>query len=197
MARELGFDYIWIDSCCIDQKSSAELSEAINSMYAWYEQSAECIAYLSDDDGSDVAFRTSRWWTRGWTLQELIAPKHLTFYTGNWLARVDRYHAASEIEAITGIDAHILQSPSRQKLNQICAAVKFSWAAKRSTTRAEDQAYSLLGLFGVNLDPIYGEGLTNALWRLQIEVYRRTADHSIFAWELPRYAVKYLSPRSL
>jgi hypothetical protein len=182
-ALQAGYGYIWIDSCCIDQKSSAELTEAINSMYAWYESSAYCMAYLADDTGSPGSFKRSQWWTRGWTLQELIAPKELMFYDHMWSPRISRFYSAPIIEDITGIPKNILEMPSRAALRKVCAAVKFSWAARRSTTKDEDQAYSLFGLFNVQLPVLYGEGLNNALWRLQLEIYRSTSDHSIFAWE--------------
>lgn len=189
-ARHLGFSHIWIDSCCIDQKSSAELSESINSMYSWYENAGLCIAYLMDDDGTESSFEKSVWWTRGWTLQELIAPKELLFYSSDWKPRHTRFQKASLIEKMTGISSVILEKPSRKALRELSVATKLSWATRRETAKEEDQAYSLLGLFEIHMATLYGEGRHNALWRLQMEIYHRTSDHTLFAWD--RYTASQL-----
>ncbi|OJT12898.1 Vegetative incompatibility protein HET-E-1 [Trametes pubescens] len=177
-------DWLWDDTCCIDKSSSAELSEAINSMYAWYESAEACLAYLHDvEDGS--AFDDSRWFTRGWTLQELIAPRTLIFFSKSWNQIGNRQAYARELEQITGIDAGALRNlgwTPADLLSGRSVAERMSWASRRETTRPEDMAYCLLGIFGVNMPPIYGEGEAGAFRRLQLEIIQRTNDRSILAW---------------
>ncbi|KAL7945308.1 hypothetical protein V8C42DRAFT_322764 [Trichoderma barbatum] len=190
LAVSRGLDYIWVDTCCIDKTSSAELSEAINSMYLWYEQSAECYAYLSDVGpvaGADASvfhdnLRRSRWFTRGWTLQELIAPKLVLFYAKDW-SLLGQKHAPPEftkaISDITNIDQEVLNG--RIDPLQLSVSARMAWASHRNTTRLEDAAYCLMGLFQVNMPLLYGEG-RRAFTRLQEEIIQRTDDQSIFAW---------------
>lgn len=179
-AEKDGHTYVWIDSCCIDKFSSAELSEAINSMFKWYQNAKVCYAYLSDvshataaHSREDSEFRQSKWFTRGWTLQELLAPSELQFFDREWKPlRVSR--SSRLVSQITGI--------KYLKNYQKCSvAQKMSWASKRETTREEDMAYCLLGLFSVNMPPLYGEG-EKAFLRLQMEIIRMSDDESIFAW---------------
>lgn len=199
VARNL-IEWIWIDTCCIDKSSSAELSEAINSMFAWYRGAAHCLAYLGDVDASEdprlmeSTFRKSRWFTRGWTLQELIAPPDGTtfsFLSKDWRLIGNRQRLAVVISAITRIDTWVLRraiGPQRQPsdiLGGYSVAKRMSWAAQRKTTRAEDRAYSLMGLFDVNMPVLYGEGGDRAFHRLQLEIIRQFPDHSIFAWNWP------------
>jgi len=165
-----GFTYCWIDTCCIDKTSSAELSEAINSMYKWYQNSRICYAYLSDFEASpDLvmenyrSFTESRWWTRGWTLQELLAPSIVEFYSVNWVEVGTKLSLHEQITEITGIDEGVLCGADPLRRN---VAVRMSWAARRKTTRIEDQAYCLMGLFHVNMPLLYGEG-SRAFIRLQ------------------------------
>ena len=191
--------YIWIDTCCIDKTSSAELSEAINSMYELYAGATKCYAYLADVPGEHGsipwdqeptreflggAFANSRWWTRGWTLQELIAPKEVIFYGSTWRFLTTKHEMASVISAITGIDCPILEDArdTRLELDDICVARKLSWAARRQTSKIEDQAYCLLGLFKVNMPLLYGEGAA-AFTRFQEELMKQSNDTSLFAWE--------------
>ncbi|KAI0827267.1 heterokaryon incompatibility protein-domain-containing protein [Trametes gibbosa] len=185
VARKRGYRLIWIDSCCIDKRSSAELSEAINSMYALYRDADVCYAYLADvPDGTDPrarrsSFRQSRWHRRGWTLQELIAPARVVFLSDEWTFLGTKRGLASTLEEITGVNSAILMGVA--PLSSASVAKRMSWAADRETTRVEDRAYSLLGVFGVHLSPIYGEG-TNAFLRLQEEIIKHVPDQSIFAW---------------
>ena len=191
-----GFDYTWVDTCCIDKRSSAELSEAINSMYKWYRDSAVCYAYLEDvpNDTDPMPqmdnFRESRWFKRGWTLQELLAPTSLEFYGDCWICRGQqaslgtRRSLMTEISDITRIPIDVLQG---LKLSIYSVAQKMSWAAGRQTTREEDRAYSLMGLFEVNMPLLYGEG-DRAFIRLQEEIMKISADETIFAWEIPSIA---------
>ncbi|KAH7383508.1 heterokaryon incompatibility protein-domain-containing protein, partial [Cadophora sp. MPI-SDFR-AT-0126] len=187
-ASKDGWRYCWIDSCCIDKASSAELSEAINSMFKWYRRAEVCYAYLSDVDSNkrnnswiEQDFKKSAWFTRGWTLQELLAPQWVEFYDVNWQEIGTKSSLSSLIESITGI-SHIFNYASAT------IAQKMSWASLRQTTRVEDQAYCLLGIFGVYMPPLYGEGM-NAFHRLQMEIISQSDDQSIFAWE-GRWKVK-------
>jgi hypothetical protein len=178
-ASEAGFRYVWIDTCCIDKTNSTELSEAINSMFRWYNNSATCYAYLEDIVPEGPPFVVSRWFTRGWTLQELIAPTDVLFCDHYWNEIGTRESLKDSIEEATGIPEPVLMN---EPLREHCVAEIMSWAAGRRTTRIEDRAYSLLGLFGVNMPLIYGEG-ENAFLRLQLEIMKITTDHSILAWE--------------
>lgn len=182
VARELGLNYIWIDSCCIDKSKSAELNESINSMYRWYQNSDRCIVYLEDLE-SDGDLRQCRWFKRGWTLQELVAPWNVTFYDRNWALFGERSDTrlCESLSNITGIDMECLRGGV--KLASLSTAHKMSWAKGRETTRPEDRAYSLMGIFDVNMPLIYGEGGTKAFRRLQEEIARVSSDLSIFAWD--------------
>ncbi|OHW93092.1 HET domain containing protein [Colletotrichum incanum] len=180
-AEEDGFDYVWIDTSCIDKTSSAELSESINSMFRWYKNAAVCYAFLSDvpSDSAldeDSPFAKSEWFTRGWTLQELVAPKRLNFYSCEWKYLGSKTHLSGVVSRITGIDEMTLQG--RRQLHLSSIAARMSWEAKRETTREEDRAYSLLGLFDVQLPLLYGEGGENAFLRLQEELIRTSDDRS-------------------
>ena len=184
-AKDDGFTYCWIDTCCIDKTSSAELSEAINSMYQWYKGACICYAYLEDVQGNPQlddykAFSKCRWFTRGWTLQELIAPGIVEFYNVSWVDIGTRSSLQKRLTAITGINEKILTGGN--PLN--CpVAVRMSWAARRETSRVEDQAYCLLGIFGVNMALLYGEG-HRAFIRLQEEILRIDEDYTLFAWDI-------------
>ncbi|KAH9857140.1 heterokaryon incompatibility protein-domain-containing protein [Lenzites betulinus] len=218
-AREHGFLYVWTDTCCIDKSSSAELSEAINSMYKWYQLASLCVAYLADvddprpdmtvsphphsfvpdDDTSGWAlargdpadlllgpssmfrfqFSASKWFKRGWTLQELVAPRFLLFACRTWRTVGTKDSFAEVIEEITGIMPAILTH--KTSVDDVSVAVRMSWAFDRVTTREEDRAYSLMGIFGVNLPTIYGEG-TYAFVRLQEEILKRMPDATLFVW---------------
>ncbi|KAM5345639.1 hypothetical protein ACJ41O_011500 [Fusarium nematophilum] len=213
-----GFEWAWIDSCCIDKASSAELSEAINSMYRWYAGSSICYVYLQDvvaaaGDAPPVElltpglkrqslhssrrsrrnlpkiftpkdFSSSRWFKRGWTLQELIAPGNVEFYTSDWAELGTKRSLAPRILAATGIPIRILygEDPSAS----CSVAERMSWASRRVTTREEDMAYCLLGLFDVNMPLLYGEGAKSFL-RLQEQILRQQEDYSVFAWTLQHY----------
>lgn len=172
-----GFKYTWIDTCCIDKRSSAELSEAINSMFRWYKDAEVCYAYLSDVASGDDLER-SQWFTRGWTLQELLAPHHLIFYNRRWVSIGSKMELTKVINRVTGISTAALEDLDK---DSSCIAARMNWAAGRQTTREEDRAYSLLGLFGVNMPLLYGEG-DKAFLRLQEEITKYSKDPSIFAW---------------
>ena len=265
LTQEDGLDYLWVDTCCIDKTSSAELQEAINSMYRWYEDSAVCYAFLRDlrcprmtdswfipdsvsaqvtrhqspasqesqstldefSDSSDPEIITdaiikdgterardnallndeffsekqatkqivepktpssslskhlthSRWFTRGWTLQELVAPRAIRFFDRDYKFVGEKGELSETIMLRTGIDDLLLKGHGF--MSRFSVAQRMSWAAGRQTSRIEDRAYSLLGIFGVNMPMIYGEG-ANAFERLQEEIIKASDDDSIFAWE--------------
>nr|VWP01210.1 Aspartyl proteinase [Ganoderma boninense] len=185
VARENGYRYIWIDSCCIDKSSSSELSEAINSMYRWYALARVCYAYLADvrleedPHAGGSAFRQSRWFQRGWTLQELIAPAYVEFLSKDWSHIGSKHTLADLVEGITAI--HYAALLRLKSLDSFSVAQRLSWAAERQTTRVEDKAYSLLGIFDINMQPLYGEG-PRAFRRLQEQIMQRIPDQSLFAW---------------
>ena len=207
-------EYVWIDTICIDKSSSAELSEAINSMYTWYRNAYVCYVFLADvaaggeptmtqlrEKHPDPDFR-SRWFRRGWTLQELIAPPVVAFYNREWnlightcrpdfatgcasgcLYRsenhADRAILQRAIAKITNVPESVFAGTL--DVHDVSVAARMSWASERQTTRVEDLAYCLLGLFNVNMTMLYGEG-PRAFVRLQEEIIRTSDDESVFAW---------------
>ncbi|KAK1750038.1 heterokaryon incompatibility protein-domain-containing protein [Echria macrotheca] len=192
LGRREPLGYAWVDTCCIDKSSSAELSESINSMFNWYRRSKVCYVYLNDwlpDTENDWGTLARlgpppRWFTRGWTLQELIAPIEVEFYDMSWTFRGTKsdLFVAGELSRITGIDGSILQNGSEANLRRTCIGQRMSWAALRQTTRREDIAYCLLGIFQVNMPLLYGEG-DRAFVRLQEEIIKTSTDFSLFAWK--------------
>lgn len=196
--------YVWIDTCCIDKTSSAELTESINSMYRWYYSAQICYAFLHDakplSASSDIeqtdwnrdgrphvkesiyhmykaSIQHCRWFTRGWTLQELIAPREVVFLGPGWKRIARKSGITDLLSNITRIEREVLES--RNSIAEVSVSRKMSWAARRKTTRIEDRAYSLLGLFNVNIPLLYGEA-ERSFVRLQEEIIRTSVDHSIF-----------------
>ncbi|KAI0816714.1 heterokaryon incompatibility protein-domain-containing protein [Xylaria sp. FL0064] len=209
-ARE-GYSYIWIDTCCIDKTSSAELSEAINSMFEWYAKAAICFVCLVDFTCPEPVaphnrkyrlrdLHQSRWFRRGWTLQELIAPEEVHFYDKNWNFIGDRDRLSKELHKITSIamavlDSKIIRERSRRISNEhpdllnasasllpYSVSEKMQWAAGRETAREEDLAYCLLGIFDIKMPLLYGEG-KRAFTRLQRKILKQTNDQSIFVFD--------------
>ncbi|PVH75291.1 hypothetical protein DL98DRAFT_388945, partial [Cadophora sp. DSE1049] len=168
-----GLQYFWVDTCCIDKSNNAELSEAINSMFRWYRKAAICYVYLADvwsRDQTDpslkpweAAFRNSRWFTRGWTLQELIASPLVEFFSSNGNRLGDRQSLEQQLHEITRIPMLALQG---RPLSDFSFDERVLWAQKRNTMREEDLAYSLLGILDISIPVIYGEGRENAFRRL-------------------------------
>ncbi|KAI0123333.1 heterokaryon incompatibility protein-domain-containing protein [Xylariales sp. AK1849] len=208
-AKTDGLTYLWVDTNCIDKTNSAELSESITSMYQWYQESEVCYAYLADVTapagagqnpgtqggwftqhegdsgrytGNDtwLQFEKSRWWTRGWTLQELIAPDKVKFVSQDWTWLGDKDSLADWISGFTAI--HKTALVDRDTVPSFSIAQRMSWAASRQTSRIEDIAYCLLGIFNISMGAIYGEG-EDAFQRLQREIVKISEDHSILAWE--------------
>lgn len=203
LAKSQGYEWVWIDTCCIDKKSSAELSEAINSMYRWYKNAGICYAYLSDVQIQSVdgrrtvlGFGKSKWFMRGWTLQELLAPTQVLFLDNKWKTigtknkhfSREREDLSESLSKITGIPEETLSRsyyPGYVIGSHSSVAKLMSWAAGRKTSRTEDMAYCLLGIFDVNMPLLYGEG-NKAFLRLQQEILKKSHDESIFAWSLPQ-----------
>ncbi|KAI8950492.1 heterokaryon incompatibility protein-domain-containing protein [Xylaria longipes] len=187
-AEEDGLGYVWIDTCCIDKANAVELGEAINSMFRWYRGASVCYAYLSDVPSNDIRrdhaskFRASRWFRRGWTLQELLAPKSLRFYDSEWCTIGTKGRLWAVLGEITGVPRQFLLGIA--ELHAASVAQRMAWAAQRDTKRKEDLAYCLLGIFDVTMPMIYGEGGDQAFFRLQEQIMKKTRDDSILAWNL-------------
>jgi hypothetical protein len=179
-ALELNLKYVWVDTCCIDKSSSAELTEAINSMFKWYQRAVVCFVYLKDLDPERDSLQNCNWFRRGWTLQELLAPRHIYFFDKTWKYYSNKEALAWEVARISGISKDVLMG--EQPLADVPVAVRMSWAAMREMTREEDIAYCLLGIFDVNMPMLYGEG-EKAFIRLQEEIIKESPDMSIFAWK--------------
>ena len=173
-AQKDGLRYFWVDSCCIDKSSSAELQEAINTMFRWYRDTARCYVYLSDVSAGkhsrsskprwESTFKRSRWFTRGWTLQELLAPRSVEFFSRDEKRLGDKVSLELQIHEVTGIAVQALQG---SPLSQFSVEDRMSWAARRETTVEEDQAYCLLGIFGMSVHPhhTYLTVAKTSIWR--------------------------------
>jgi hypothetical protein len=193
-AKRDGLQYFWVDTCCIDKSNSTELAEAINSMFRWYQDATKCYVYLRDvsrprndlADGSTEdwvsTFRNSEWFRRGWTLQELIAPASVDFFCKEGELLGNKASLEPHICEVTGIPAKALRGIP---LSDFSVAERLSWAASRETFRQEDKAYSLLGMFGIYLPLIYGEGKENAFRRLKKRIQKTlTGEHPTNALSL-------------
>lgn len=187
-AKDL-LQYSWVDTCCIDKSTSNEISTAVNSMFRWYQRASKCYVYLSDvqipseiTDAEEfricweAAFRRSRWFTRGWTLQELLAPAIVEFFSKEGKQLGSRISLEQEIYEITKIPIGVLRG---QRLTGFSVEERMSWAANRMTTLKEDKAYCLLGICGVFLPLIYGEGEAHATLRLKEEIKKREEGQGI------------------
>ena len=203
LCAQNGYKWGWVDTCCIDKSSSAELSEAINSMFRYYSLALVCYVYLSDVNkdspeewlvseeeeeeawkkrfyGWKKEFQDSSWHNRGWTLQELIAPQTVLFFSRSWNIVGSRSGLAKVLERPSRVPEAVLRGEKQVKEYSI--AERMSWAAERETTRVEDEAYCLMGLFNVNMPTLYGEG-RKAFQRLQKEIMQRSPDTTLFAWD--------------
>jgi hypothetical protein len=182
-AAQDGLKYFWVDTSCINKSTLQELQTAINSMFRWYQRASKCYSYLSDvqvpHEVKDVqefrntwegAFRRSRWFTRGWTLQELLAPATVEFFSREGRLLGSKISLEREINQITNIPIEALRG---QNLSEYSIEERMGWAAKRTTTFREDKVYCLLGIFGVFLPLIYGEGEAYATLRLREEIQKR------------------------
>jgi Heterokaryon incompatibility protein (HET) len=193
-----GLQYFWVDTCCIKKSDAVELQRSINSMFRWYQNAAKCYVYLSDvstlDDNKamsdsqldfESAFRTAKWFTRGWTLQELLAPSSVVFFSTDYKRLGDKVSLERLIHERTRIPVEALRryDPTHYGIDE-----RVSWAAKRETKYEEDMAYSLLGIFGIFLPLIYGEGRENAFRRLREEVSKSAKTHAFD--ELPKTGIR-------
>lgn len=194
IAAAEGFKHAWIDTCCIDKSSSAELSESINSMFRWYRRAAKCYVYLADLAPAHVnlpfedGLSKCRWFTRGFTLQELIAPSQIKFFDQEWNFRTTKRNCVKLLSDITGIDVEILRH--QKPLSSIPVAQRMAWAADRQTTKVEDLAYCLFGIFDVNMPLLYGEE-EKAFLGLQEEILKNTMDLTILAWTMPEWVANF------
>lgn len=193
-----GLDWIWMDTCCIKQSSSTELSESINSMFRWYELATVCYAHLFDFYGStvrgqhnEVNFQRSSWFTRAWTLQELLAPSHLVFFSSEWKDLGTKSELSELVSKATNIDQEYLAPKFDKQTKRVVPpanirsaslAKRMTWAIGRAALRPEDIAYSLIGIFDTNMPLIYGEGEQKAFFRLQEEIMKDSDDHSLLVW---------------
>jgi hypothetical protein len=194
-AERDGLKYFWVDTCCIDKADFTELSEAINSMFRWYRNAAICYVFLSDVSTTDLythgklnqlpwesAFRSSRWFTRGWTLQELIAPESVVFFSSDGMRLGDKESLEQHIYEISGVAIEALRGTP---LSHFGVDERMSWRAQRKTERQEDEAYSLLGIFDIHMPLIYGEGKEEALVRLQEQINKLSMSKSIMPISSP------------
>lgn len=175
-----GLRYCWVDTCCIDKSNSTELAEAINSMFLWYRNASRCYVYLADVSMPRLWFnhvysaqfledslQPSRWFTRGWTLQELLAPVSVDFFSREGRRIGNKLELDAFVTKITGIPTTALQN---SPLSGFTINERMQWAQSRVTTRPEDTAYSLMGIFDVYMALLYGEGKDNAFKRLKEEI---------------------------
>ncbi|KAH8704348.1 hypothetical protein GQ44DRAFT_778188 [Phaeosphaeriaceae sp. PMI808] len=188
-----GLQYFWVDTCCIDKKNAVELGAAINSMFRWYQNAARCYVYLSDVSKPDTRtdsekaweedFRTSRWFTRGWTLQELIAPRLVDFFSLEGQRLGSKLTLEAEIHNLTGIAKNALRGDA---LSNFSIKERRSWAERRNTTIEEDGAYCLIGICSVSMVLNYGEGRNHAFSRLEKEIHSmyKGVDFEQFAVQL-------------
>lgn len=182
-ATQDGLQYFWIDTCCIDRSNNTELTTAINSMFRWYQNAKKCYVFLADVSIPDfdtvnqstweIAFRQSRYWTRGWTLQELIAPTIVEFFSKEGRPLGDKKKLEMLIHETTGIPVLALRG---DPFSNFSVAERKNWAAERQTTEEEDIVYCILGLCEVSMAPIYGEGNNAALKRFQMTIKKFSKD---------------------
>ncbi|KAH8708400.1 heterokaryon incompatibility protein-domain-containing protein [Phaeosphaeriaceae sp. PMI808] len=193
-AKNDGLEFFWVDSCCIDKTSSAELSEAINSMFRWYRKATKCYVYLSDVTAVNCsqpqrqsAFRQSTWFTRGWTLQELLAPPSVEFFSHDNERLGDKVSLEQQIHKATGIAVPALQGIP---LSQFSLDERLQWMVNRKTTIEEDFAYCLLGVLNIHMPLLYGEGAENACVRLLEEINRRSDIYIFYQGRPASYIIK-------
>ena len=196
-----GLQHFWVDTCCINKANFTELSEAINSMFRWYQNATKCYVYLSDvsttkrkasdqtsENTWEPTFRESRWFRRGWTAQELLAPSSVEFYSRDRKRLGDKRTLESQIHEVTKIAISALRGTSP---SQFSVEERFSWSENRQTTHKEDKAYSLLGIFDVHMPLIYGEGEDNAFTRLREAIDKPLkGERATPVWHRTRQSVK-------
>jgi hypothetical protein len=189
IARDAGYRWAWMDTCCIDQTNNVELQESINSMFVWYHHSALTIIYLPDVPpfSEPGALAKSVWNTRGWTFQELMASRCILFYQSDWTLYLndrspnhkDSDNIIKELAEATGIDRETLVDfhPGTKNVRKT-----LQWASSRTTTRQEDIAYSLFGVFCVRPGVNYGEKKQSAIGRLLETIIAQSGDITALDW---------------
>jgi hypothetical protein len=189
VAMQFHCKYVWLDTGCINHSSSAELEESIRSMFNWYRNSEICVVHLNETSNA-LSLRRDAWFTRGWTLQELLAPKKIKFFDQSWRPLTPECYNDKVPDTELGVPlwrtiCEITEIPISQLLSfepgMQNIRERMVWASARKTTRIEDKAYCLIGIFDVSLSIAYGEG-TMAFHRLQLEIMQRSDDKGLFAW---------------
>ncbi|EIW80390.1 HET-domain-containing protein [Coniophora puteana RWD-64-598 SS2] len=187
VARQ-GIRFAWIDTCCIDKTSSVELDESIRSMFRWYRNSTVCIVHLAQTE-SLVELPQDEWFSRGWTLQEFLAPRRIQFFGRNW-RRLSKVADSADDKQTDPDLLHLACSAAGISTQDLCGFVpsptsvdrRMSWAARREVTREEDMAYSLMGIFGVSFSIAYGEGADQAFCRLVEAIMMMGGNPSVLNW---------------
>lgn len=180
--EDRGIKHVWIDTCCIDRSSSSELGKSINEMFKYYARAQVCFAHLADLDSPEL--KECQWFSRGWTLQELLASRRLFFYNQKWACIGTKASLVGALANITGIPRQVLETHwGHGHGHDQSTATIMSWASNRETREPEDMAYCLLGLFDVNMGLIPGEGLNNAFQRLQRKILKKHNDLTVLAWD--------------
>ncbi|KAL8959902.1 MAG: hypothetical protein Q9193_003308 [Seirophora villosa] len=190
--REPPIEWLWCDTCCINKNNSEELTTSLNAMFEWYHKATVCYAYLKDVDWDpirkqisksvDMPSQESVWFERGWTLQELVAPRYMEFFDRNWNFMGTRDGLSDKLQSVTGIAKDYLTGAASFK--QASVATRIGWMAGRTTFEIEDIAYSMLGLLDISIPIYYGEGV-KAFTRLQRTLMENSSDESLFAWTTP------------
>ncbi|KAF8961870.1 hypothetical protein BDZ97DRAFT_1733502 [Flammula alnicola] len=182
----------WMDTICINKDSTSELDESIRSMYRWYENSFICLTYLANTTSLDD-MPDDRWFTRGWTLQELLSPQRIKFYGKTWTPltakEIDNDKPSYSVGATPAPIHRVIEKATGITYSEMVffkpglqggeISRRMVWAAKRTTTRGEDRAYSLMGIFSVTFTIAYGEGVERAFFRLVEQIlnsYRNILD---------------------
>lgn len=188
IVRETGYRWAWSDTCCIDRTNSFMLNKAIVSMYRWYKESALTLALLSSivPPSKRGDLRDSIWMTRAWTLQELLAPRAIRFYDSEWKLYLNDPHHDHRVSPIINAELAAAVSVTSKTISafhpgDLGVREKLRLASTRSSTKEEDIAYSLFGIFASDLQPNYGEG-KDALGRLLEEIVHRSGDITVLAW---------------
>ena len=187
-----GLRYFWVDTCCINKENPIELQKSINSMFRWYQNAEKCYVFLSDvripyhNPFFKHVFWGAKWFTRGWTLQELLAPLSVEFFSADYKRLGDKHSLESLIHERTKIPIEALR---KYEPTQFSVDERMTWVAGRETKHEEDMAYSLLGIFGVFLPLIYGEGENNAFRRLREEISKVFGDDG--SVEVPKSSIEH------
>ncbi|KAF9471405.1 hypothetical protein BDN70DRAFT_869222, partial [Pholiota conissans] len=182
--NDYGITLAWMDTVCINKDSSSELDESIRSMYAWYERASVCIIHLAETMHVWEIHRDS-WFTRGWTLQELLAPETLKFYSSKWIQLAQGLNDKKNSGILKLIERETTISYSELRfVAGVSLSRRMQWAASRAVTREEDMAYSLMGIFNVSISIAYGEGADRAFLRLLEEIIKRNPSGTLdlFNW---------------